>query len=80
MFQFPKMLQVFRDAAHQEQFERDGYIKLPFYNAEEIKKLKQLYHSLHPKDEHGFSPALFLKINITELPQILRYEGFVSVL
>jgi len=61
MFSFPKMLKVFRDDAHQEQFERDGYLPLPFYNAEEIRELNDLYHRLHPKDEIGFFPSTFSK-------------------
>lgn len=55
------MLKVFRDDAHQEQFERDGYLPLPFYNAEEIRELNDLYHRLHPKDEKGFFPSTFSK-------------------
>lgn len=61
MFQFPKMLKVFRDDAHQRQFERDGYILLPFYNEAEINELNELYHRLHPKDEKGFFPSTFSK-------------------
>ena len=60
MFQFPeKMKRVFREEAHQEQFERDGYIILPFYTTEEIEELTALYHRLHPQDEKGFFPSTF---------------------
>jgi len=60
MFQFPeKMKRVFREEAHQEQFERDGYIILPFYTEEEIAELTALYHRLHPQDEKGFFPSTF---------------------
>jgi len=61
MFVFSKMLKVFRDDAHQQQFERDGYILLPFYNEAEIAELNDLYHRLHPKDEKGFFPSTFSK-------------------
>lgn len=61
MFAFPKMLKVFRDDAHQQQFERDGFILLPFYKPEEIRELTALYHRLHPKDEIGFFPSTFSK-------------------
>ena len=61
MFAFQKMLKVFRDDAHQEQFERDGYIELPFYNEAEIRELNELYYRLHPKDEKGFFPSTFSK-------------------
>lgn len=60
MFQFPdKMLKVFKDDEIQSQFERDGYVILPFYNQEEIDSLTELYHELHPKNEQGFFPSTF---------------------
>lgn len=59
MFEFSKMLKVFKDDTHQTQFERDGYIILPFYSDNEIQELKALYKRLHPKDEKGFFPSTF---------------------
>jgi len=60
MFQFPeKMKRVFRSEEHQQQFERDGFIILPFYTEEEIAELTALYHRLHPQDEQGFFPSTF---------------------
>jgi len=59
MFKFPKMLRVFKDEEHQIQFERDGYIVLPFYDRDEISKLTNIYKRLHPKDETGFFPSTF---------------------
>ncbi len=59
MYEFPKMTKVFRDIAHQEQFERDGYIILPFYNAEEISALLSLYDTIQPKVSEGFFPSTF---------------------
>lgn len=60
MFKFPeKMLQVFRNTEHQNEFEKNGFIILPFYNNEEIKELQELYQRLHPKDEKGFFPSTF---------------------
>ncbi len=61
MFIFQKMLKVFRDDAHQQQFERDGFIVLPFYSKNEIQELNELYYRLHPKDEKGFFPSTFSK-------------------
>ena len=62
MFQFPeKMLPVFRDAKHQEEFEKNGFLILPFYSQEEIQELEALYHRLHPVDEKGFFPSTFSK-------------------
>jgi hypothetical protein len=62
MFQFPdKMLQVFRDEKHQSDFEKNGFVILPFYTAEEIIALENLYHRLHPQNEQGFFPSTFSK-------------------
>jgi len=60
MFQFPdKMLPVFKDPTIQAKFEKEGYVILPFYNAEEVEKLTQLYHEMHPSNEQGFFPSTF---------------------
>ncbi|MEX0810945.1 MAG: phytanoyl-CoA dioxygenase family protein [Chitinophagales bacterium] len=62
MFQFPdKMKTVFQDERHQEEFEKNGFIALPFFNEGEIKELTELYHRLHPEDEKGFFPSTFSK-------------------
>ncbi len=61
MFDFAPYLKVFRDDALQAQFEKDGYVVVPFYNQEEIKALTTLYRELHPKDEKGFYPSTFSK-------------------
>ena len=52
-------MRVFCDEKLQEQFERDGYVIVDFYNAEQIKELDNLYHQLHPVDEKGFFPSTF---------------------
>lgn len=60
MFKFPdKMLKVFKDAEIQAKFEKDGYVILPFYSAEEVEELTALYHELHPRNEEGFFPSTF---------------------
>jgi hypothetical protein len=61
MFTFPKMLKVFRDDALQQSFEKNGFVAVPFYTAEEVEELKALYHRLHPQDEKGFFPSTFSK-------------------
>ncbi len=62
MFQFPeKMLRVFRDEKHQNDFEKNGFVILPFYTPQEIETLDALYHQLHPVDEKGFFPSTFSK-------------------
>lgn len=60
MFQFPeKMLKVFKDDKHQQEFEKNGFVILPFYTPDEIAELEALYHRLHPQDEKGFFPSTF---------------------
>jgi hypothetical protein len=59
MFAFPKMKRVFRNELHQAQFERDGYIILPFYNQQEIEELNKLYKDIQPKEYEGFFPSTF---------------------
>lgn len=60
MFQFPeKMLCVFKDEKHQAEFEKNGFLILPFYNQDEIDALKKIYFDLHPKNEAGFFPSTF---------------------
>lgn len=59
MFQFPKMKTVFKNPAHQEKFERDGYIILPFYTEAEIAELNELYNNIQPEKTEGFFPSTF---------------------
>lgn len=62
MFQFPeKMMRVFRNEEHQREFEKNGFIILPFYTQAEIAELAKLYYKLHPEDEKGFYPSTFSK-------------------
>lgn len=62
MFQFPdKMMRVFRDKKIQNDFEKNGFVILPFYTPEEIAELEKLYYRLHPQDEKGFFPSTFSK-------------------
>jgi hypothetical protein len=61
MFEFAPYLKVFKDNELQQQFAKDGYVIVPFYNEEEVEYLNNLYHDLHPKDEKGFFPSTFSK-------------------
>lgn len=45
----------------QETFEKDGYVIVDFYTADEIAWLEQLYYDLHPVEEKGFFPSTFSK-------------------
>jgi hypothetical protein len=59
MFEFSKMKVVFKDASLQEQFEKDGYVIVDFYNEQEVKEATDLYYKIHPKNEKGFYPATY---------------------
>ena len=60
MFDFPdKMMKVFKNDSLQEEFEKNGYVIVPFYNQEDIDELINLYAELHPVDETGFFPSTF---------------------
>jgi hypothetical protein len=62
MFQFPsQMKKVFKDNALQNEFEKNGFVILPFYNPTEVTFLLNLYRELHPVDEKGFFPSTFSK-------------------
>lgn len=39
---------IFRSAAHQELFDRQGFIVLPFVNTAEVAQLNSLFDTLHP--------------------------------
>lgn len=62
MFSFPKKIKrIFKDDTLQEEFERNGFVILDFYNQDEIQFLLNLYRELHPVDEKGFFPSTFSK-------------------
>jgi hypothetical protein len=54
------MRQVFKDAAQQEQFERDGYLTFDLLGPEEVEELKGLYAALGEKEvpSYGFHVSL----------------------
>lgn len=54
MFEFKKMKKVFKDKQMQETFEKEGFIVVDFYTSEQIEEVKNLYHSLLPKDGKNF--------------------------
>ena len=61
MFEFKKMKRVFSDPKMQEDFEKNGFVIVTFYAPEQIEEVKNLYHTLHPKDEKGFFPSAYSK-------------------
>jgi hypothetical protein len=62
MFSFPQqMKRVFKNPSTQSEFEKNGFMVIPFYTADEITFLENLYKKLHPKNEKGFFPSTFSK-------------------
>lgn len=62
MFQFPiKIKKIFKEDNLQEEFEKNGFVILDFYTADEVQYLLNLYRELHPEDEKGFFPSTFSK-------------------
>lgn len=59
---FPAQHPVFfRNTQHQSDFEKNGFVIIPFYNVDKIKTLYDLYYKLCPVNEIGFFPSTFSK-------------------
>jgi len=41
---------IFKDERLESEFEENGYIRVPFLNEQEIRRLKDKFHDLHPSD------------------------------
>ncbi len=41
---------IFKDAALQSQFDKDGYVVIPLLNGEDVKALTNLFYELHPQN------------------------------
>jgi ectoine hydroxylase-related dioxygenase (phytanoyl-CoA dioxygenase family) len=68
-----KMRTLFKDPAVQEFFEREGYVKLPLLNEDEVKLLLDYYKSLALKDEAGFGFHISMDVQDKSLlPKILE--------
>lgn len=58
--QFNPMKKVFKDERLQKQIEKDGYVVVPFYTEEEVKRLHNIFYSLHEDNEiKGFFSTTF---------------------
>lgn len=55
------MKRIFKSLEHQKDFEENGFIIVDFYSQDEVEEVKNLYFSLHPKDEVGFFPSAYSK-------------------
>jgi hypothetical protein len=58
-------VRIFKNNEHQQIFDRQGFLTLPFINANEIKQLNQLFDDLHPdlKDNGFFSGSYSCDFN-----------------
>lgn len=52
---------IFKDDATQVQFERDGYITIPFLNSEEVNHLKSVYSEVFSKAPDDFHSTSFFE-------------------
>lgn len=43
----------------QDDFERDGFVVVDFYDDAQVEEVKELYHALHPRSEGGFFPSTY---------------------
>ena len=50
---------VFNNEKLQEQFDKDGYIVVPFLSSEEIARLKKLYEEVSPQIPASFHSTSF---------------------
>lgn len=54
-----KLEKLFLDERNQEQFERYGYIILPFLSASEVKELRDFFFEMYPEIPEGFYSSSF---------------------
>lgn len=50
---------IFKDAAIQAQFDRDGYVVMDFISREEVDKISKKFYALHPNLPKGFYSAAY---------------------
>lgn len=59
MIDFSNKQGIFKDAALQETFHREGYVIVPFINKDQVQQLQALYTSIYPKGVEGFFTTTF---------------------
>ncbi|PCH95435.1 MAG: hypothetical protein COB85_04575 [Bacteroidetes bacterium] len=82
------MRTIFRDPIHQKTFDEDGYVVVPFFDAEQISKLTNLYDSIYDESQSGKSGyhSLFNMddkeqvANANELIQNVHRDGLQELL
>ncbi len=59
MLDFSNKRSIFRDPAHTEMFNRDGFVIVPFLSEEQIAELLGVYRSFYPEGVEGFFTTTF---------------------
>lgn len=49
-----EMVPLFKDEELQRSFEKNGFVKIPVLNEDDVRKLTELYHELNLTDEKGY--------------------------
>jgi hypothetical protein len=67
---------IFKDDATQVQFERDGYITMPFLNQEEVNHLKGLYSEVFSQAPNDFHSTSFFEDEALKQTISAKVEAF----
>jgi hypothetical protein len=81
MLEFSHKAPIFIDANHQSEFNENGFVVLPFYNAEEVQELLALFNRLHPDGVTGFYTTTFMEdVDFrNEIDQAIQRIGMRSI-
>jgi hypothetical protein len=78
------MRNIFIDSNNESKFRKDGYLKVPFINADEVAKLKQLFFDTLPQsggqitsDETGVEQANFITYDFTFIDKNPEYKRLI---
>ena len=78
------MRNIFVDSNIENQFRKDGYVKVPFINADEVEILKNLFFETLPQsggqitsDETGVEQASFITYDFTFIDKNPEYKRLI---
>ncbi|MDB5282614.1 MAG: hypothetical protein JWO06_1689 [Bacteroidota bacterium] len=69
------MRKVFNDSALQKQFDKDGYVRVPFMSPERVEKLKKAFFDTLPKSGGTIMPA---DVSTVDVPEITYDFTFID--
>lgn len=62
------MFPLFKEASHQEHFERDGFVKFPLLTPEDVERLRAIYHEFSRPRELANTPyGVVVSLDLEEL-------------